>query len=773
MKILSAEIEEFGCLENRRIEFSDGFNLIVGENESGKSTLLTFIKFILYGMPRKNQETAAERERSVSVKSGRAAGNLTVRLENQETYRIERSGILRLSEKRESYSEECKIIDLESGAQVHKGAIPGELFLGVPAAVFESTCFVRQMKTTEMDGGEVGEALSNMLLSADESIDLQRSLDRIDALRKSLLHKNGKGGSLAVLSAEISDLCARLERAKSDSERIISCGESVESLKRSAAARRQELDRLDDTFTAFNSVAVIKRFETLAELEKKLSACRELLERLNKEHTREGKLPSRELAVAAEAAAKHYRATEEASRDADERLEWAKINKSANKKRHPELDADEIRAVGGIESICADLSAKNAMIDGRKKTVIVFAVFAFAAVIGGAVLALTLPRLWVASVVAFAYAVAMIALCAVTSAGMKKIKAEREALLEKYGLSPDADEARLRALLTAAFEDERRENELENAVSVALSTSELRRSDLKKAEKEADAIINSWRPSETTDRIKALGEIARLARDYFARYDVISRDIELETRRIASLRAELSAYNEADLRARVKPEVLAEYSDSAADELERRRKFCSASLRSISEKQISAERELIRLESESENPSRVAILLEDAEKRYAEEKQRYDAAVAAYEALQAASTNIRDSIAPVIRKRASEYLSAFTDGRYTSIGIENGCIPVAAEGERMRARPELLSAGTRDAIYLSLRLSLLDVLYKDELPPLALDEALSQMDDKRAGGVLSILSDFCREKGQCLLFTCHQREGELLSGNRDVLRIEL
>ena len=107
------------------------------------------------------------------------------------------------------------------------------------------------------------------------------------------------------------------------------------------------------------------------------------------------------------------------------------------------------------------------------------------------------------------------------------------------------------------------------------------------------------------------------------------------------------------------------------------------------------------------------------------------------------------------------------------MGIESGCIPVAAEGDGIRVRPELLSAGTRDAMYLSLRLALLDVLYKGETPPLLLDEALSQMDDTRAANVLKIFAELCGDSCQCLLFTCHERESRLLSDRSDVRLIAL
>jgi uncharacterized protein YhaN len=52
-------------------------------------------------------------------------------------------------------------------------------------------------------------------------------------------------------------------------------------------------------------------------------------------------------------------------------------------------------------------------------------------------------------------------------------------------------------------------------------------------------------------------------------------------------------------------------------------------------------------------------------------------------------------------------------------------------------------------------------LFPEELPPLLMDESLCQMDGVRVGRVLSLLSGLCGKGMQCILFTCHTREGEL------------
>ena len=47
--IKELNIISFGKFENKNIKFDKGFNLVFGKNESGKSTLASFVEGLLYG----------------------------------------------------------------------------------------------------------------------------------------------------------------------------------------------------------------------------------------------------------------------------------------------------------------------------------------------------------------------------------------------------------------------------------------------------------------------------------------------------------------------------------------------------------------------------------------------------------------------------------------------------------------------------------------------------------------------------------------------------
>ena len=74
---------------------------------------------------------------------------------------------------------------------------------------------------------------------------------------------------------------------------------------------------------------------------------------------------------------------------------------------------------------------------------------------------------------------------------------------------------------------------------------------------------------------------------------------------------------------------------------------------------------------------------------------------------------------------------------------------------------DLLSTGTIDQLYLSLRLSMIDDLSNEKMP-IILDEAFAYYDDDRLENIIKFLSDNMKEH-QVIIFTCTKREQEILN----------
>ena len=76
MKIIQLNVVEFGGLKNKVVELDGGLNVLWGDNESGKSTMMLFIRFMLYGLPKKGAKGLV-RERALSWDNKRAEGVMT------------------------------------------------------------------------------------------------------------------------------------------------------------------------------------------------------------------------------------------------------------------------------------------------------------------------------------------------------------------------------------------------------------------------------------------------------------------------------------------------------------------------------------------------------------------------------------------------------------------------------------------------------------------------------------------------------------------------
>ena len=130
-------------------------------------------------------------------------------------------------------------------------------------------------------------------------------------------------------------------------------------------------------------------------------------------------------------------------------------------------------------------------------------------------------------------------------------------------------------------------------------------------------------------------------------------------------------------------------------------------------------------------------------------------------------TVARDHQPPVLRD-ASHWLSRLTDGRHTAITttIDEACLEVHDRDGNV-CKPERLSRGTREQVFLALRLALVRDLQRHGVPlPLVMDDALVNFDDDRARSAARVLVEFVSDQPgerQMLVFTCHAHVAEIFA----------
>ena len=121
---------------------------------------------------------------------------------------------------------------------------------------------------------------------------------------------------------------------------------------------------------------------------------------------------------------------------------------------------------------------------------------------------------------------------------------------------------------------------------------------------------------------------------------------------------------------------------------------------------------------------------------------------------------MKNTVTPKFTRNLSETIDEISSGKYNMVTIndESGLIVENKLGEYIPV--ERLSVGTIDQLYLSLRLSMIDEISKENMPVI-LDEAFAFYDEGRLENILKFLIKRS-EKNQVIIFTCTKREKTIL-----------
>lgn len=134
----------------------------------------------------------------------------------------------------------------------------------------------------------------------------------------------------------------------------------------------------------------------------------------------------------------------------------------------------------------------------------------------------------------------------------------------------------------------------------------------------------------------------------------------------------------------------------------------------------------------------------------------------ASELFQESFDEIRKNVGPDLNRKVVKKFNLLTDGGYEEAKIaEDYKLKVRNNG--MLFDGDILSNGAKDQLYLALRLSFINMLFKNKEVPIFLDDAFVQYDDDRRKKALELLID--ENFTQVILFTCHEVERKILEDN--------
>ena len=136
----------------------------------------------------------------------------------------------------------------------------------------------------------------------------------------------------------------------------------------------------------------------------------------------------------------------------------------------------------------------------------------------------------------------------------------------------------------------------------------------------------------------------------------------------------------------------------------------------------------------------------------------------ALETMTSLSSSIRDSFGLYLNKTASDLIAGITGGIYTSMSVDEN-LNVFLNTKTKLVPLEQVSSGTMDQVYLALRLAAASLVQSGpERMSFIFDDSFVLYDDDRLRTALKWLASSYSD--QIILFTCHQREAQMLTANQ-------
>lgn len=283
MIIKSVNINSFGGIKNKKINFSKGLNIVYGENEAGKSTIQSFIKIWLYGFSsyKGKDYKLNERIKYTPNDGDNISGELNVIHEDKEY-------IIRRTFGRTKKEDTSIIINSITGEEVQyiNKEEPGKYFFNINRSTFINTVFIGQLGVSVKKDKEeeILDKLSNSIGSEEGQVSVEVAFSKLDKYKKSISNIR-KSGALDVLKNKYGDLLSERYEAYKLSNHNIENEENLIKLNEEKLNINKEISNLEIYKKYLKKIKIKKEYQEITEYFKKKEKLRNEQFSINKDLT--------------------------------------------------------------------------------------------------------------------------------------------------------------------------------------------------------------------------------------------------------------------------------------------------------------------------------------------------------------------------------------------------------------------------------------------------------------------------------------------------------
>ena len=247
MKINYLKINGFGKLENKEIKLSENINLIYGNNESGKSTLLKFISGMFYGISKnKNKKELSDYEKYKPWNKDEFSGKIIYQLDNNEQYEVFRD-----------FTKKNPIIYNKNGEDISKhfniDKTKGNEFFYEQTQMDEETFFSTAMisqKQVVLDNNEqqtLTQKMANILSTGEENISYKKAMEK---LNKKQLEEIGTERTnerpINIINSAINKIKGEVKEINLEKERKNEVAENIKKIEKEIIEKNKNIELIKE-----------------------------------------------------------------------------------------------------------------------------------------------------------------------------------------------------------------------------------------------------------------------------------------------------------------------------------------------------------------------------------------------------------------------------------------------------------------------------------------------------------------------------------------------